>query len=169
VKALRFLWVAGLALQVACSDRSPTQPESAEPTGIMSQQSAKPLVTHGAARVVAPRTPTDQEFAGRYLLTATDSCGGESWTGTVQMSQVGNQIGFLLGVDTGGVQGTIHGQTIDFTWYDEVDAGFLCGSLLTGVATIKGTTITGSVSGNSTANSCFHCPSETITFTLVRQ
>jgi hypothetical protein len=118
---------------------------------------------------VAARTPTDQEFAGTYLLTATDSCSEEHYTFPVPISQVGNQIGFLLGVDTGGVQGTIHGQTIDFTWNYGVDAGFLCGSQLTGVATISGTTITGSVSGNSTANSCFHCPSDTINFTLVRQ
>jgi hypothetical protein len=115
----------------------------------------------------SPTQPSGLE--GAYVLTATESCSGGYSRYAIQVVQSGNEINFLLGVDTGGVRGTLQGQTIAFTWTKEVDAGLACGSDLTGVATIGGNTITGSVSGNSSARSCFTCPSDRIDFTLVRQ
>ena len=114
-------------------------------------------------------TQPSTNLSGAYRLKTTESCGQGYGEIDVQIVQTGNRIGFLLGVDTGGVEGTIRAGTIDLTWTKSVDAGILCESRLTGTATIDGRWIRGSVSGVSTARSCFSCASDTISFTLVRR
>jgi hypothetical protein len=114
-------------------------------------------------------TQPSTNLNGAYLLKATESCGQGYGEIDVQIVQTGNRIGFRLGVDTGGVEGTIRASTIDLTWTKSVDAGILCESQLTGTATIDGRWIRGSVSGMYAVRSCFSCASDTIAFTLVRQ
>jgi hypothetical protein len=87
----------------------------------------------------------------------------------VRVVQAAHRINFLLGVDTGGVQGLILGNTIEITWSKLSNGGLICGSALTGTATVSNATITGSVSGRSNGHGCFPCDSDTITFTLQRQ
>ena len=117
----------------------------------------------------SPTQPQQANLAGNYLLAARESCSGAVTNAQIPIAQAGDRINFLLGVDTGSVLGTVHGNAIDLTWSMQSDAGLLCGSDLNGTAMIQGETITGSVSGNTNGRSCFSCPSETITFTLVKQ
>jgi hypothetical protein len=117
----------------------------------------------------SPTQPQQSSLAGNYLLTARESCSGAVSNAQVPVEQSGDQIDFLLGVDTGSFLGKVHGNTIDVTWSKQSDAGLICGSDLNGTAMIQGGTITGSVSGNANGRSCFTCASDTITFTLVRQ
>jgi hypothetical protein len=122
-----------------------------------------------ACRDQSSPTGPAQNLSGTYLLTTSESCGGVAGSSMVRVIQTGNQVSFLLGVDSGGVQGAIQGDSITLTWTKASDAGLLCGSSLTGTASISGHKITGAVSGSADSRSCFSCPSNTITFTLQQQ
>lgn len=127
------------------------------------------LVSPACHDSASPTQPQQANLAGNYLLTARESCSGAVSNTQIPIEQAGDRINFLLGVDTGSVLGRVHGNSIDVTWSMQSDAGLLCGSDLNGTAMIQGGTITGSVSGNTNGRSCFSCPFETITFTLVKQ
>jgi hypothetical protein len=83
------------------------------------------------------------DLTGKYLLSEDYSCGGHSES-EIFATQTGDQFGFLFGVDTGGVSGTIRGNTIDFDWVEGV---FFCPNRLSGTGTIVGRTIRGVVFG----------------------
>jgi hypothetical protein len=167
----RLLLIAGVAIQVACADKLPTAPAASNSVSGESALAAR----HGrpAPRVVAPRqSDLVIRLAGRYTLTTTRWCAGVAeplvvGPQTVYLTQTGNQINFLLGVDTGGVQGTIHGNTIDLMWQQGV---ILCPVQLTGTAGFTGHSINGLVSGNVTSPGC-DCSGSTlsITFGMERQ
>jgi hypothetical protein len=111
-------------------------------------------------------------LAGPYSLTTVRQClGGAEPTyiapQTIVLTQTGDQISFLLGVDTGGVQGTVHGNTIDLVWQDGL---MICSSQLKGIGMIGAGSIDGSVSGQPASAGC-DCDGSTLTiaFNLVRK
>jgi len=111
-------------------------------------------------------------LAGAYSLTTVRQCLGGAEPNsiapkTIIITQTGDQISFLLGVDTGGVQGTVHGNTIDLVWQDGL---MICGSQLKGVGTIATGSINGSVSGQPGIAGC-DCSGSTLTiaFNLLKK
>jgi|SRR5215831_6782781 len=111
-------------------------------------------------------------LAGTYSLTTVRQClGGAEPTDiapqTILLTQTGDQISFLLGVDTGGVQGTVHGNTLDLVWQDGL---MICSSQLKGTGTIAARSIHGSVSGQPGVAGC-DCNGSTlsIAFNMVKK
>ena len=174
---LSSLTLLAVVLLSACQDvSSPTQPLNPVTelqTQTETQTAARAQVMLDGSQRHTSTAPAREggasDLSGSYLLTISESCGAVTSSGLVTVVQTGSSIRWLLGVDTGGVEGTIQTDTIFLTWSKESDAGLLCGSQLAGTAAIKGRTIIGKVSGDSNAHSCFRCASDTITFTLVRQ
>ena len=174
---LSSLTLLAVVLLSACQDvSSPTQPQNPVTelqTQTETQTAARAQVMLDGSQRHTSTAPAREgvgasDLSGSYLLTISESCGAVTSSGLVTVVQTGTSIRWLLGVDTGGVEGTIQTDTIFLTWSKESDAGLLCGSQLAGTAAIKGRTIIGKVSGDSNAHSCFRCASDTITFTLVR-
>ena len=117
---------------------------------------------HGSS----PTEPATPSLAGKYRLdqSITSDCGPSSSSIGVNIQQSGNQISFLLGIDTGSATGSIEGGSVAMQW----SSGFtLCTQVLTGTGTISGRTIAGTVSGPSTSPCA--CGHEKIAFTLTPQ
>ncbi|HVT57149.1 MAG TPA: hypothetical protein VHR45_02010 [Thermoanaerobaculia bacterium] len=97
-----------------------------------------------------------------WVCFRTASCGEGRQTTQVNIQQSGEQISFLLGVDTGSVSGTIMGRTVALSWEEGVDAGIICHGTLSGTGSVDGRVISGTVFGPTTCCG----PSATISFTL---
>jgi hypothetical protein len=171
----RSVLILAVALQLTCADRLPTDPTG---TSASSRESGttRPAVhlVRPAPRVVAPRAPIGptSQLAGKYTLTTSRACAGAPepdyiFSQTVFLTQAGDRINFLLGVDTGFVEGTIDGKTIDLAWQQGL---MICPVRLTGKARMSGRSMSGSVSGEVPASGCDCAGSMlTITFGMVKQ
>src|SRR5215472_1067367 len=144
--ALPALTAAIFGAGAGCRESSsPSAPQvQTETTAVEAQESRPP-------HVVAFRRA---DLSGTYLLTRTTSCPGVAASTTsdsVDLVQSGDFLQVFIPVEHSQISGTIRGNAIDFAWIESV---LICNTPLLGTATIRGTSISGSVSGTEADGRC---------------